>query len=45
MRHLGIDYGTSKVGIALSDEAGTMGFPHSVMQNDEKLMVTLITLM
>lgn len=45
MRHLGIDYGTSKVGIALSDEAGTMGFPHSVMQNDEKLMDTLITLM
>ncbi|HUY62586.1 MAG TPA: Holliday junction resolvase RuvX [Candidatus Paceibacterota bacterium] len=31
MRHLGIDYGTKKVGLALSDEAGTMGFPHAVI--------------
>lgn len=33
MRHLGIDYGTSKVGLALSDESGTMGFPHQVITN------------
>jgi len=38
MRHLGIDFGTRKVGLALSDEAGTMGFPHSVLQNDEQLV-------
>lgn len=31
MRYLGIDYGTRKVGLALSDEAGTMGFPHSIV--------------
>lgn len=31
MRYLGIDYGTKKVGLALSDEAGTMGFPHEVV--------------
>lgn len=31
MRYLGIDYGTKKVGLALSDEAGTMGFPHAVV--------------
>jgi len=31
MRHLGIDYGTKKIGLALSDEAGTMGFPHAVI--------------
>lgn len=31
MRHLGIDYGTKKVGLALSDEAGTIGFPHAVV--------------
>jgi putative Holliday junction resolvase len=44
MRHLGIDFGTSKVGLALSDEAGTMGFPHEVLPNDERLMDTLIAL-
>lgn len=31
MRYLGIDYGTKKTGLALSDEAGTMGFPHEVV--------------
>lgn len=31
MRYLGIDYGRKKIGLALSDEAGTMGFPHSVI--------------
>lgn len=30
---MGIDYGSKKIGIALSDEAGTMGFPHSIVQN------------
>lgn len=45
MRHLGIDFGTSKVGIALSDEAGTMGFPKDVLMNNDKLMDTLIALM
>lgn len=44
MRHLGIDYGTSKVGIALSDEAGTMGFPREVLQNTDALMDTLVAL-
>lgn len=31
MRYLGIDYGTKKAGLALSDEAGTMGFPQEVV--------------
>ena len=33
MRYLGIDYGTRKIGLALSDDAGTMGFPHRIIQN------------
>ena len=37
MRYLGVDYGISKVGLALSDEAGTMGFPHSVITNTPRL--------
>src|SRR6266481_5160576 len=41
MRYLGIDYGTKKVGLALSDESGAMGFPHSVLPTDARLLDTL----
>lgn len=41
---MGIDYGTSKVGVALSDAAGTMGFPREVLKNDDQLMDTLVAL-
>ncbi len=34
---MGIDYGTKKVGLAFSDEAGTMGFPFDIVLNDAKL--------
>lgn len=34
MRLLGIDFGTKKVGLALTDESGTMAFPHDVIPND-----------
>src|SRR3989338_982231 len=38
MRYLGMDYGSSKIGLALSDEAGVMGFPHSVVSNTPRLL-------
>ena len=41
MRYLGIDYGTKKVGVALSDEGGQMAFPHSVLPNDDTLLASL----
>ncbi len=44
MRYLGIDYGTKKVGLALSDEAGTMGFPFEIVPNDAKLSDALALL-
>jgi putative holliday junction resolvase len=37
MRYLGIDYGTKKVGLALSDEGGQFAFPHSIVKNDREL--------
>ncbi len=37
MRYMGIDYGTKKVGLAFSDEDGTMGFPFDIVPNDAKL--------
>lgn len=38
MRLMGIDYGTKRVGIALSDDKGMMAFPHVVLKNDATLM-------
>ena len=38
MRYLGIDYGAKRIGIAISDEAGTIAFPRAVVPNDEKLL-------
>lgn len=34
MRHMGIDYGTKRVGVAFSDELGAMAFPHTTYEND-----------
>ncbi|MHB8860595.1 MAG: Holliday junction resolvase RuvX [Minisyncoccota bacterium] len=44
MRYLGVDYGSSKIGLALSDEAGTMGFPHAVISNTPRLIDELCAL-
>jgi len=37
MRKMGIDYGSKRVGIALTDEGGKMAFPHGVLPNDQNL--------
>jgi len=42
MRLLGIDYGTKRVGLALSDESGFFAFPHSVIKNDKFLLKKVI---
>ena len=42
MRYLGIDFGTKRIGVALSDEAGTMAFPHSTVKNDSQALVVLV---
>jgi putative Holliday junction resolvase len=41
MRYLGIDYGAKRVGLALSDEGGTMAFPHKILKNDMSLVDTV----
>lgn len=42
MRHLGIDYGSKRVGIALSDEAGKMAFPKAVLPNNRYLIMDIV---
>jgi len=44
MRRMGIDFGSKKVGLALTDESGVMAFPHSVVPNDAKLLKTIAAL-
>lgn len=36
MKYLGIDYGTKRIGIAISDEEGSFAFPHSIVGANEK---------
>lgn len=35
MRYLGIDYGTKRIGLAVSNEEGTMAFPEGVLPNEK----------
>jgi putative Holliday junction resolvase len=44
MRYLGIDYGTERVGLALSDESGSMGFPYRIIPNTPILAETIALL-
>jgi len=44
MRKLGIDYGTKKLGLAVTDESGSMAFPHSVIPNTKDLVKILVSL-
>ena len=41
MKYLGIDFGSKRVGIAVSDENGQMAFPHSVILNDKIFLIIL----
>ncbi len=40
-RFLGIDYGTKRIGLAISDENGTLAFPKEVVLNDEKIFLKI----
>lgn len=42
---MGIDYGSKKVGVALSDELGQFAFPESVLPNDKNLFGALVELL
>jgi len=37
MKYLGIDFGTKKVGIAISDTLGTIAFPKKILKNTHTL--------
>lgn len=37
MKRIGIDYGTKRVGIALSDDEGRLAFPYAILPQDKNL--------
>lgn len=41
MKYLGIDYGTKRIGIAVSDEAGQIAFPKFVWSNDKQILTNV----
>jgi putative Holliday junction resolvase len=42
VKYLGIDYGTKRVGLAVSDANGTIAFPRTTLPNDGGLMKALL---
>ena len=44
MRLAGIDYGSKRVGVALSDESGRFALPFAVLPNDADLVPAIATL-
>lgn len=45
MKYMGIDYGKKRVGVALSDDTGTMAFPEAVLQNTSTFFDELAALL
>ena len=41
MKYLGIDYGSKRVGVAISGDDSALAFPLIVLKNDDKLMANL----
>ena len=42
MKHLGIDYGAKRVGLAVTDTDGKIAFPREEVPNDDKLLAFLV---
>jgi putative Holliday junction resolvase len=38
MKYLGIDFGTKRIGLAVSDEGGVLAFPHKVVSNNREAL-------
>ncbi|HWP61064.1 MAG TPA: RuvX/YqgF family protein, partial [Candidatus Paceibacterota bacterium] len=45
MKYLGIDFGTKRVGLAVSDPAGSIAFPREIVPNDDNLFPYLVRLL
>ena len=44
MKYLGIDYGTKRIGLAVSNDEGTIAFPHSILTNTPAVINDIATM-
>lgn len=44
MKYLGIDYGTKRIGVAVSDESGSFAFPRQILSTGERALAELVGL-
>lgn len=44
MRYLGIDYGTKRIGIAISDESGMFAFPKAIAGTGKEALAQIVSL-
>lgn len=44
-KYLGVDYGTKRVGVAVSDERGAIAFPRVMLPNDAELLPRLLRML
>lgn len=44
MKYLGIDYGTKRIGISISDESGKFAFPKTIIASGTKALMEIINL-
>ena len=44
MKYMGIDYGTKRVGIAVSDESGKFAFPKTIVSSGKQALTDIINL-
>ncbi|MCA9352402.1 Holliday junction resolvase RuvX [Patescibacteria group bacterium] len=44
MKYLGIDYGTKRIGVAVSNKEGTLAFPHSILANTPNVIDEIHTI-
>jgi putative pre-16S rRNA nuclease len=45
MKYLGIDYGTKRIGIAISDESGQFAFPKKIISNGTTAIAEILDLL
>jgi putative Holliday junction resolvase len=44
MKYLGIDYGTKRIGLAISDDNGVLAFPKSIIENTPESIKNILTI-
>ncbi len=44
MKYLGIDYGTKRIGVAVSDDTGSIAFPLTTLKSDREALVRVAAL-